>query len=647
VPYTKVYSEKELTSLRSMFELNLKMFLLISTNPKLLLDHHENFAFNCKVFDRLAQDKEIRIDQRQLYQLFEDNLELSLRVLKNFDKYDDGYAKVRSPQQMFHIFFDCFCGTDLFRTVNQNERPHNPNATEREKFQGLYTIQHFLEILIKKSIIMLNDLPQKLDATHFLFDKDVNVHSFILKILRYIFRAIKLKEEPVRHAHPTISFASELVHTLQRHILKLVLVVIKLSITSHYPMDYLYLLKLIFKAVRTDKFQAFFNSQIKEKELKILDYFLQLFKSNIDELKITSTEIVFSMPVELSYLISKYPDYAKDMIQMIAFALTLSPSEIILKALQTLDHIISSASLNRDEILQLLDKTTPELFHNLNNLIFSFKRKSYFLKMNSVLEVSAIPFSFKIIARFATFMRNLNIPVNFRCSDDYVLELEKREERKDPTEQLFEEVENQLFHLEVREGGRKFHFNTMQTLISIFQTIETLKTKPTIFVYLAISPNLFFTSTLKHQIGLDRLFKFLKNFYNTMMFTKNADIESYYCQDFSADFNAADEESAFFKKPIPDGTLCSPDWRRTFELTSVKPKSQTFLLKKVVEATFQVVYYLKPFYSEPVAETNFQFLRESVASLVKKAIDPATTQPHLKHNLMCVFESVHNCIQHQ
>lgn len=553
--YTKVYSDRELSCLKSMFEHNLKMFLIISMNPKLLLDNHENFVFNCKVFDRLQQDKEVRIDQRQLYQLFEENLELGLRVLKNFDKYDDGYAKVPPRDQMFHIFFDCFCGTDLYRTVNQNERPHNPNATEREKFQGLYTIQHFLEILIKKSIIMLNDLPAKLDASHFLYDKDVNVHSFILKILRYIFRAIKLKEEPVRATHPSPNFASELVIFLQRHILKLILVVIKLSITSHYPMDYLYLLKLIFKAVRIEKFQVFFNNQIKEKELKILDYFLQLFKSNIDELKIMSTEIVFSMPVELSYLISKYPDYAKDMIQMIAFALTLSPSEIILKALQTLDHIISSASLNRDEILQLLDKTTPELFHNLNNLIFSFKRKNYFLKMNSVLEVSAIPFSFKIIARFATFMRNLNIPVNFRCSDDYVLEMEKREEKKDPTELLFQDIENQLFQLDIQEGGRKFNFNTMQTLVSIFQTIETLKTKPTIFVYLAISPNLFFTSTLKHQIGLDRLFKFLKHFFNTMMFTKNADIETYYSQQFAGDFSSVDDESSFFKKPIPEGKL--------------------------------------------------------------------------------------------
>jgi len=56
---------------------------------------------------------------------------------------------------------------------------------------------------------------------------------------------------------------------------------------------------------------------------------------------------------------------------------------------------------------------------------------------------------------------------------------------------------------------------------------------------------------------------------------------------------------------------------------------------------------LKPFYSETVAETNFLFLREGVGALVKKAFDPETTKPHLKHNLMCVFETVHSCVQHQ
>lgn len=79
----------------------------------------------------------------------------------------------------------------------------------------------------------------------------------------------------------------------------------------------------------------------------------------------------------------------------------------------------------------------------------------------------------------------------------------------------------------------------------------------------------------------------------------------------------------------------------------MKPKSETFLLKRVVEATFQVVYYLKPFYSEQLAETNFLFLREGIAALVKKAVDPGTSCAHLRHNLLCVFESVHSCIQHQ
>lgn len=442
---------------------------------------------------------------------------------------------------MFHIYFDCFCGTDLFKTVNIGERPAQNQQLERHV--GLYMLSNYLELMIKNCMLMLSELPQKLDTSHYLYEKDLNIHSFLLKILRYIFRAIKLKEEGQRSSK---SYASELVMFLQRHVLRLILVVMKLSITNYYPMDYLYLLKLIFKAVRTSSFSVYFNTQVKEKELRIVDYFIQLYKSNIEELKIIATEIVFSMPIDLAYSLSKYPDSAKDMIQMITFALTLTPSEIILKALQILDHIISSASLLKDDVLILLfEKTAGDLIHNLNNLIFSFTKRSYFMRPSNSLEVSAIPFSFKIIARFATFMRNLNIPINFRVNDDFVVDMEKQEERreKEKAEKLMEEIDSRIFELEIDDGSKKFTFNTMQTLISVFQTLETLKSKPTNYIYINVSPNLFFMSTIKHQIGLHKLYKFLKHMFNILLFTKNNDIERYYSKTAHSTQDRMDEEN--------------------------------------------------------------------------------------------------------
>lgn len=81
--------------LRKMYKYSLQMFFSISTNPKLLQENSDCFIFNSKIFERVDRDgREIRMDQRQLYMLFEENLPIGLCILKNFDRFDDGYAKV-------------------------------------------------------------------------------------------------------------------------------------------------------------------------------------------------------------------------------------------------------------------------------------------------------------------------------------------------------------------------------------------------------------------------------------------------------------------------------------------------------------------------------------------------------------------------
>lgn len=294
-------------------------------------------------------------------------------------------------------------------------------------------------------------------------------------------------------------------------------------------MDYLSLLKIIFRSVtKSEHFMKYFTQEIKEKQIRVLDYFVQLYKSNIEELRIMSTELVLIMPFDLKYFVTRYPEHAKDFISIITFALTLQPSVVILKSIQTLDHIISSSTLFKEEVLLLLENNAGDLIRNLSNLLTYFKQKSYFLKPTTPIERSIIPASLKILARLAPFVRNLNIPMTFKVNDDYLLDLEKIKSKRMAEESLAESI-NRLLDIDIEEmDGKKFKFNVMPTLISLFQTLDVLKTKPTIYSYCLISPNLLFISTLKHQLGLEKLLKFLKKIFYVLAFVKNEDIQSWF-----------------------------------------------------------------------------------------------------------------------
>lgn len=268
---------------------------------------------------------------------------------------------------------------------------------------------------------LIDKLPEELDKFHFLYDEEINIHVFILKVLKYIFRTIRLKENANQ------DHASIIISSLKQHIFKLILVIIKLTSEEMYPIDYLFLMKIVFKTiVRCDKFYTYFTQEIIGKGIRILEFFIFLFKTGIEELKILSTELTLFIPLEIKHFLVKYPEFAKDFIPMITYALTLQESFVILRAIQTLDHIINSSSMLKVEVLHLLEPHAAELFRNLDKLMIHHKKKSYFFKPSGSLEPSIIPASLKILAKLSPFIRQLDIDIKFETNEDYQIDFIKK-----------------------------------------------------------------------------------------------------------------------------------------------------------------------------------------------------------------------------
>jgi len=123
----------------------------------------------------------------------------------------------------------------------------------------------------------MQKLPEKLDKFHFLYDEDNNVHMFILKILRYIFRSIRMKEE----SNNTKQIAIDLIKNMKEYIMKLILIIVKQTIAQVYPMDYLYLLKIIFKTIlKNGEMFQHCTQECLNKNLKLLEFFNELFNTH-------------------------------------------------------------------------------------------------------------------------------------------------------------------------------------------------------------------------------------------------------------------------------------------------------------------------------------------------------------------------------
>jgi hypothetical protein len=642
----QVYADSELQLLRRMYKLNLEIFTVLTAETKHLKDNVELLRFNCAIFERVEKERDIRMDQRQLYMLLSENLPLILVILKNFVRHLDIYP------HLFYMFFDSFSGTDILAQLGnyegrQGNPQQNPQGQNNERFIGLYTFSLYSRLFIKHILVMFNKLPEKIDPFHPLYDKDINIHYFFLKILKFIFRTIKFREELNK------GYTLELINLLKKHIFKLIMVTLKLSITNYYPMDYLSMLKIIFRSVnKSEHFLKYFTQEIKEKQIRMLDYFVQLYKSNIEELRIMSTELVLIMPFDLKYFITRNPEHAKDFISIITFALTLQPSVVILKSIQILDHIISSSTLFKDEVLLLLENNAGDLIKNLTNLVTYFKERSYFLKATTPIDKTILPASLKILARLAPFVRNLNIPIVFSVNDDYILELEKNQDKvteQEPSEYEFKK----MFEINIEEtDGKKFIFNVMPTLTSIFQTLDILKTKPNNYSYCIISPNLLFISTVKHQIGLETLLEFLKKIFYVLAFTKNEDIENGFASlettERTMDSSAMDSEP--LEQPAivpPHSKLLLSDWKVVFDAIQVKPMSEQYLLQRLIESSIFITNYLCCFVGDDVAVDRLSlYLKEVFYTLAAKAFEEDAPS-YLQRNFLVMYEALHNCIRHQ
>ena len=389
-------------------------------------------------------------------------------------------------------------------------------------------------------------------------------------------------------------------------------------------MDYLAVLRIIFMAVnKSEPFNKYFNGEMKERKIRILDYFIQMYNSGIDELKIMATELILSTPFELKLFMSRYPEHASDMISIVTFALTLQQNVTILSAIRALEYIISSSSLLSEEIIKIIGTSTEGLFKNLTDLLTYFKDRSYFLKSSNNLETSIITASLKIVARIAPFIKNLNIPVTFKVTEDYILTLETQKSSDE-----FDWVDLSLLEFEIEEAGHKFRISSVQTLLSIFVTLDLFRSKT--ISYSTIASNILLMSTLKHKIGLEKFLKFLKKIFAVLSFTSNRDIETF-----------------FASCPQPE-IRCETSDRWSIALASIrlKPLSDKFLLQRVFEAILATISYAIPLLAKDEVEALCQGVKESIYTLVRKTLDPKISQDYLVHNLLCLLESSHYCVHH-
>jgi hypothetical protein len=227
--YYQNYAESEMKILKKMYKYNLQIFNTFSHDPQHMKEFADNFKFSSQPFERQDKDGDlIRIDQRQLYMLYEDSLPIIFLTLKKLYRCVDIYP------HLYHLFFDCFAGTDFQQQPAQHERPTagqgasqgaqpNPSGQDRQNQNGLYMINLLSELFIRYIMIMFSKLPEKLDTFHFLYDKDINIHFFFIKVLKFIYRMVKMKMDINK------PFGMEMIAHLKKHTFKLVMVILKLS----------------------------------------------------------------------------------------------------------------------------------------------------------------------------------------------------------------------------------------------------------------------------------------------------------------------------------------------------------------------------------------------------------------------------------
>lgn len=186
----------------------------------------------------------------------------------------------------------------------------------------------------------------------------------------------------------------------------------------------------------------------------------------------------------------------------------------------------------KDEVLHLLKPHAEQLFRNLNNLMISLKKKSYFFEVSSQIEVTIFPASMKILGKLSSFIRELNISINFDTNEDYEVGLVEdyaSDLSLETVPGLLDEAQlEELFTIRVSDAdGKDFKFETTRTLTAIFKTIKKVAKKPLLYYYFSISPNLLFVSSHKQRLGAQRIYEYLRHIFNALLLGRNADIESW------------------------------------------------------------------------------------------------------------------------
>jgi hypothetical protein len=651
----QVLSDRDYGFVKKLFKYNLEIYLNLMEEHTLIKDKHEQFKFNTSLFER--KEPEVKLDMRQLYGLIEENIELVYSILKSIIKAYDNNPSV--GQMNLCWFLDGFFGTDMSSHIGPPAptQPGNNRAAEKAPMVGYYTFGVLTDIIIKSSMRMFNELPDKMDNFHFLYDKEINTHWFLIKVLRFFFRSLKSKELTKQY--------TDLIIYLKKTIFKFIMFILKMTITQNYPLDYLSLFRAVIKSLsQVDYFNKYLTGELKEKNIRILDFFIHMFKTNIEELKVMATELILTLPIDLISFVSKYTEVAKDFLGLLTYGLTLNPLTLVINAFKVLDHITASSNLLKEEVLQILEPHSEALFNNLFSLMTQSTQKSYFLSNPTPnQDVPLMYTTLKSLAKLSLLSRNVQLPIEFKVNDDEILNLcrgslsQPRGKILEPTaaceDAMIPEAEeitvpSHVLEIDIEESstGKKFSFNTEQTLATIFKNIQVFKTKQYYWGVYMMSDNMNFISTSKKQLGLEKLNDYLRKLFYVMAFSANEEVEYFF--DEKQRLLARNTEG---EEPHPTKLQfenLSDGWRAIMKVISLKPIHDKFTLQKITEGTFYISSLMVNGMSEEAAEALCTSLKDAVFALTKATFDKQNAKhTFLRRNFILIFQSIHCSVMHQ
>ena len=291
-------------------------------------------------------------------------------------------------------------------------------------------------------------------------------------------------------------------------------------------------------------------------------------------------------------------------------------------------------------------------------------QKSYFLSNPTPnQDVPLMYTTLKSLAKLSLLSRNVQLPIEFRVNPEEILHLARgtmnhpRGRINDGTmnteSDMIAETEElplptRIFEIDIEDpaDGKKFSFNTEQTLATIFKNIQVFKTKQYYWGDYMMSENMNFISTSKKQLGLEKLNDYLKKLFYVMAFSSNEEVEYYF-----------EEKDRLLSKVLieeePHATKFSLDqvpanWRSIMRVIYQKPIHEKFTLQKVAEGVFYISSLMVNGMSEEAAEALCVSLKDAAFALTKKTFEqPREDKEFLRRNFLLIFQSIHCSVNHQ